>query len=248
MPSALDLSEVIRRWPTPRSKTWTMNLLEEASANDNIVAIVAVGSAVRPAVPSVDLDLVIICRAPVTLKAKPPLEIDLRMYEAAHVDDQIARGNDLLGWAVKFGRVLFQRDRYWKAIVESWRDRLPLPAPDVAARRADDACRRLTNVLDIGDIDAAHEQALSYVTHLARTELLNRNVYPASRPELPAQLRTVGCHELAGSLEQLMNPTLDHAKQITELVESRRLTSGCIRRRRSARRGNPKRHIGGRRG
>jgi hypothetical protein len=202
--------------------------LDEASNDDNIIAVVAVGSTVRPEVPSVDLDLIIICRDPAYLNAKSPIEIDIRMYQAGQVNEQIAQGNDLLGWAVKFGRVLFQRESYWDRIVESWRDRLPFPSADVAARRASEAFRRLTNVLEVGDVDAAHEQALSYATHLARTELLKRKVYPASRPELPGQLRSVGCYQVADCLERLIDSTADHSKQISELVESRLQTRRYI--------------------
>ena len=227
----------IRRWPTPRSKTWTLQFLAEATDNDNVIAVVAVGSAVRPAVRSVDLDLVVICKEPPTLHAKPPLEIDLRMYRADQVPQDVAQGNDILGWAVRFGRVLFQRDGYWNAVVESWRDRLPLPSPTVAARRANEALHRLTKVLELGDLDAAEEQAVSYATHLARAQLLKRKVYPASRPELPAQLRQIGAHEAADCLQRLIDPTVDHSKQIPLLLETRRLTSGCTRRRpRSGRR------------
>lgn len=221
----------VRRWPTPRSKAWTLQFLAEAMDNDNVMAIVAAGSAVRPAVGSVDLDLVLICKGPSTLQAKPPLEIDLRTYRADEVPRDLAQGNDILGWAVRFGRVLFQRDGYWNAVVESWRDRLPLPSPAVAARRANEALRRLTKVFELGDLDAAEEQALSYATHLARAQLLKRKVYPASRPELPAQLREIGAHEAADCLQRLIDPTIDHSKQIPLLLETRRLTSGCTRRR-----------------
>jgi len=233
---ASESGDAIRRWPTLRSKAWTLQFLSEASDNDNIIAIVAVGSAVRSAVPSVDLDLVVICRESVNLRAKPPLEIDLRAYLADHVDEQIARGNDLLGWTVKFGRVLLQRDGYWDGVEESWRDRLPLPAADVAAQRAAQAFHRLTSVLELGDLDAAEEQALSYVTHLARAELLKHNVYPASRPELPAQLRNIGALPIADRLEQLIDPAADHATEISKLVEGRHLTGDCTRRPRSNRR------------
>jgi hypothetical protein len=205
--------------------------LSDATDNENINAVVAVGSAVRPAVPSADLDLVVICRDPASLRVKAPLEIDVRTYRADQVQQELAKGNDLLGWAVKFGRVLFQRDGYWNAISELWRDRLPLPPPDVAAQRADEAFQRLTKVLEVGDVDAAEEQALSYATHLARAELLKRNVYPASRPELAGQLRKISSHKAADCFEQLIDRTVDHSKQISMLVEARRLTSGCTRRR-----------------
>lgn len=211
--------------------------MNEATDNDNIIAVVAVGAAVRPAVPSVDLDLVVICREPANLRVKPPLEIDLRKYRADQVQQELARGNDLLGWAVKFGRVLFQRDLYWNAVSESWRDRLPLPRPAVAVQRANEAFHRLTKVLELRDFDAAEEQARSYATHLARAELLKRNVYPASRPELPVQLRQIGSHEAADCFEQLIDPRVDHSKQIPVLVETRSLSSGSTRRRpRGARR------------
>lgn len=221
----------IRRWPTPRSKEWTLQFLKEAADDDNINAVVAVGSAVRPAVPSADLDLVVICREPSDMRARPPLEIDLRKYRVDQVQQELARGNDVLGWAVKFGRVLFQRNRYWDALVESWRNTLPLPSPDVATERANEALHRLMKVLELGDADAAEEQALSYATHLARAELLKRNVYPASRPELPLQLRKVGADEAADCFAQLIDRTVEHSKQISMLVETRRLPSGCTRRR-----------------
>ncbi|MBI4486046.1 MAG: hypothetical protein HY655_08560 [Acidobacteria bacterium] len=131
----------------------------------------------------------------------------------------------MLGWAVKFGRVLFQRDGYWNAVLESWSSRLPLPSPDLAVQRANEARNRLTKVLEVGDVDAAEEQALSYATHLARAELLKRNVYPESRPEIPSQLRKIGAHEAADCFEQLIDRTVDHSKQISMLVETRRLTS-----------------------
>jgi hypothetical protein len=223
----------IRRWPTPRSKAWTLQFLNEAVDNDDIKAIVAVGSAVRPAVPCADLDLLVVCKEPANLRVRPPLEIDLRKYRADQVHQELARarGNNLLGWAIKFGRVLFQREDYWNAVSEFWRDKLPLPPPYVAEQRADAAFRRLTKVLEIGDFDAAEEQALSYATHLARAELLKQNVYPASRPELPVQLRQIGSHEAADFFEQIIDRTVDHSKQISMLVETRRLTCGFTRRR-----------------
>jgi hypothetical protein len=219
--SALKFSEHIRSWPTPRSKNWTTGFLDEAGNDNNIIAVVAVGSTVRPAVNSVDLDLIVICREPAELKAKPPIEIDFRKYQVGRVNEQITQGNDLLGWAVKYGRILFQRESYWDRIVESWRDRLPLPSADISDKRASEAFRRLTNVFEVGDVDAAHEQALSYATHLARTELLKRKVYPASRPELPGQLRSVGIYQIADFLERLIDQTADNSQLIGELVKSR---------------------------
>ena len=224
-------NQQIQRWPTPQSKSWTLNFLDSAKQDENIVAVVAVGSTVQPAVSSLDLDLVVICLDPARLKDKPPIEIDLRAYAAEQVDELVGGGNDLLGWAVKFGRLLFQRDRFWDNLLESWHDREPLPSADVASRRADDAFRRLSNVFELGDYDAAWEQALSYLTHLCRAELIKRQVYPASRPELPRQLRAAGCPRLAIWLERFLDSTAANSEEIAHLLKSRSLKTGCTRRR-----------------
>jgi len=192
------------RWPTDRSRDWVRRFLNSAAADPNIMAVIAIGSAIRPNVPSADLDVIVVCGNSGVLDLKPPLEIDLRAYSAADAAAGIGSANDLLGAAVKFGKILFQRDDYWDDTVDLWRDRLPLPSAELARQRAANAHRRLIGVLESGDDDAAHDQAISYMTHLARAELLDRFVYPATRPELPSQLRTVGCHQLADQFDALL--------------------------------------------
>jgi hypothetical protein len=152
------------------------------------------------------------------LDVSPPIEVDLRTYSAAILDAQVARGHDLLGWAIKFGRVLFQRVHYWDKVVESWQDCLPLPSAALARERAAGAQARLGKVLQSGDADAAHEQALSYLTHLARAELLDRGVYPASRPELPSQLRASGNGQIAEQLDRFMKGDRTEEAQIEQVL------------------------------
>jgi predicted nucleotidyltransferase len=154
-------SSDVLRWPTPRSKDWTMSFIHSAVSNPNILAVIAVGSAVRPNVPSSDVDLLVICQNPNKMIEPPPLEVDWRAYPSADVDDRLAEGHDMLGWAVKFGRVLFQRRCFWDRVVESWRHRLPLPSSKLARARALTAHRRLTDLFQLGAADAAHEHALS---------------------------------------------------------------------------------------
>ena len=125
----------------------------------------------------------------------------------------------MLGWAVRFGRILFQRNRFWDKIVQSWHDRLPLPSSKLARDRAAAAYRHATSLLQLGDADAAHEQALSYLTHLARAELLDRGVYPASRPELAEQLRGVGSFRLAERLDRLSHGGSIELSEIDALLK-----------------------------
>lgn len=213
-------SDAILRWPTSRSKAWTERFLDSARRDKNILAVIAVGSAIRPNVPSADLDLVVICGVPAKLTTKPPLEVDLRTYAADEVDTLIESGNDLIGWAVKYGRAIYQKDYYWDEVLKSWRHRLPFPSADLARRRANDAFRRFKNMLDLGDYEAAYEQALSYATHLAREALLRNKRYPTSRPELPTELRAVGCISLADCLDRLISRKYASAKQLTKLLSS----------------------------
>jgi hypothetical protein len=76
----------------------------------------------------------------------------------------------------------------------------------------------MTNLLQLGDADAVREQAVSYLTHLARAELLNAGVYPASRPELPEQLREIGDDDLAGRLDRVLEEDSGEIFQTSELL------------------------------
>jgi hypothetical protein len=210
----------IQRWPTQRSRAWVSGFLESALLDDNIVVIIAVGSAVRRNVTSADLDLVLLVKDISALKAKPPIEVDLRAYPLDQVDTLIAGGTDLLGWSVNYGKVLVQKQHAWDQILTRWQGRVPLPFANIATQRAAEALRRFTNMMEIGDYDAAHEQALSYLTHLARAELIKRKVYPASRPELPDQLRAVHSQSLAESLDKLIQRTVENQDELAALVKS----------------------------
>jgi len=217
--SSMELaSEEVLRWPTSRSRDWAMAFLESARANTNIVAVIAVGSAVRPGVSSSDLDILVICTDPTKVIPSRPLEVDLRVYSAADIDSKLGTGHDMLVWAVMFGRALFQRHSFWEKVVKSWRHRLPLPSSKLARTRATAAYRRMTNLFQLGDADAGREQAISYLTHLARAELLETGVFPASRPELPEQLREIGEYTLAGQLDRILQEESTEILQASEIL------------------------------
>ena len=224
MSRVLERTEDVRlapvlRWPTEHSRNWLARLLDEAESDENILAIVAIGSSVRPNVSSADLDIVVLVGETTKFKAKPPMEVDLRAFNIGEIGAQISKGNDLLGWTAMFGKCLFQRNRNWQQILETWRDRVPLPSADVALERSRNALQRFRDLLDAGDRDAAREQAVSYLTHLARASLIKKGVYPASRPELPGALIKVGCYGLAERLEKLVGTGRIGTKQLAKLVE-----------------------------
>ena len=207
------------RWPTEASMQWTESFLDLARDDLSIAAVIAIGSAVRPNGVTADLDLVVICREPLNVRGSRPMEVDLRVYRPDDVDRLIAEGHDVLGWAIKFGEVLFQRSGYWDMTLSRWENDLPLPSPETPRVRARETRRRFLSVLEIGDVDAALEQAISYLTHHSWAELLERGVFPASRRELPSQLRTIDSQRLADSLESLLDGDSDKPETREQLAD-----------------------------
>lgn len=192
------------RWPTPRAKRWVTDFLKNVTSDPNVLAVIGMGSSVRPNVTSVDLDLVVICQDSAKFRYYPPMEVDVRKFDGAAVPQEIQSGNDLLGWCIKFGVVLFDRSGFWNQILQQCSGRLPLPSAQAARERAEITKGRTEELLKMGDTEAALEQQVSYFTHMARAVLIDHAVYPASRPELPDQLREVGETELAAEFDKAL--------------------------------------------
>src|SRR5262249_55470324 len=127
----------------------------------------------------------------------------------------ISEGHDVLSWALKFGIVICEHDDFWATIRAQWYNHAPLPNPQVADERAVKTKRILEEVSRSGDVDAAEELRLSLLTHEAWAFLLRRGVHPASRAELPAQLREVGNLALASQLA-----TLIHKRENADSVDA----------------------------
>ena len=136
---------------------------------------------------------------------RPPISIDLRQYERADVHAKLASGHDFLGWAVRFGRILFERDRWWSQLRVEWVGRLPLPSAAEARERAGKAERISEELSAAGGTSAAAELRLSMLTNLARAALSDAGVFPKSRPELADQLRSIGEVRLADRLAVSMS-------------------------------------------
>lgn len=198
------IDEVIKRWPTREARAWATAFVNRAAASPDILAVVALGSSVRPGVPSEDLDLLVLHAPGADLNWRPPIEIDLRTYDVSAIEGDLKEGGDLATWAVKFGVPLFERAGAWGRLVESWDERLRLPDPETGDRRAEKAWNQLSALEEIGDEAAANEVRVSYLTHRARAALSRSGIFPASRPELGAQLRSIGESELADALDSAM--------------------------------------------
>lgn len=191
----------VRRWPSDRARDWVDRFVSTARGSATVDAVVLVGSVARSvAHERSDVDLVVIFQGEQPDIGEAPIDVDVWAYARESVDHRVADGNDLLGWAIHYGVPLFDRRHYWRDLVSRWAGRVPLPSVALAEARAARTEAAAANFLALGDEDAALELAVSALTHRARAALLRRQIYPASRPELPGQLEAIGQETLADLL------------------------------------------------
>lgn len=191
---------IVRSWPSRKARDWTIDTVANAGHNAAIQAIVASGSAVRDVDRCDDLDLVLVYRKLRPSLPRPPIGVDLQQHEESEVPRKLANGHDFLSWAVRFGRPLFEREQWWSLLRADWNDRLSLPSATEARKRARRAQQLLEEMRSLGDHDAATENYVSMLTHLARAALSEAGVLPRSRPELADQLRSIGEQPLADKI------------------------------------------------
>jgi hypothetical protein len=194
-------TNAILRWPSGAAQKWADTAFRELCSHPDVLAVVLFGSTVRPALSSFDLDCLYVYQGEQPAVEQAPLDVDIRGYPADQVDRLIQEGHDLLGWSLRLGRLVCERDGYWTRLFARWQGRLPFPSAEIAEARAVRAERLALEYREMGDDDAAVEQWLTAITHRARAVLLRANVFPASRPELPSQLRSIGGEQLATVLE-----------------------------------------------
>jgi predicted nucleotidyltransferase len=200
---------VVQRW-VGDSKSWLETFLLAARSNPAIVAVVVMGSAVRQrGHRRSDFDLLILYRGKRPTIAAP-IEVDIRWFPVTKVENLLAEGHEIVGWAMKFGTAILDPERIWENLSTSWHDRVPMPSAAEALERGRKSLNKAKEMLDAGDEDAASDLLLASLTQFVRARLIDHNVFPASRPELPGQLLTVSPSDpLAGLLEDAMYGEVD---------------------------------------
>lgn len=134
-----------------------------------------------------------------------PLEVDLRLYSAEKLDKQIENGNEIICWALKFGRTIYDPAVFWSEQCSKWELRIPLPSAEAARTRFESSLSRAEEMVKLGDDSAAEDMVLSAVTQLVRERLIHHEIFPASRPELAEQLRAA---EMNNALSQLLDDAM----------------------------------------
>ena len=115
---------------------------------------------------------------------------------------KLREGDDFAAWCVRYGLTI-QDTGHWSTIKKSpeasmWPD---------WSKKILHATRRLVlanTLLETGDGEATHEEALNAAGHVARALLLRSQVFPLSRAELPAQVKNIDYPHLALILEALL--------------------------------------------
>jgi hypothetical protein len=200
-PALKSVAEIVRRWPSQEAKEWVQLFVPKICSHPSVLAVVAFGAAVRTDCFTADLDLLVIYECPKPEIEGRPIDVDIRWYERAKAESLIKEGQELLGWVVRFGELICENNGYWTRLRQEWLDRMPFPSAVVADERVKRAWRLYRELSEMGDEDAAQEQRLVALTQEARAHLIRHGVYPASRPELPGQLRAIDEAGLAEKLE-----------------------------------------------
>ncbi|MGQ0815957.1 MAG: hypothetical protein ACT4O1_16120 [Gemmatimonadota bacterium] len=194
----------VRHWPSDIAMAESRRIVTTLCECPTVHAVVVFGSAVRCDVKSFDLDLLYVYDGQKPTDLRPRMEIDLRGYSRSKVEGLVSAGHDLLCWSLKFGKVVCERNNYWTDLQAHWLPVLPFPSDAEAQNRAAKAWELFSDLLDAKDFEAALEQYVTYLTHIARAALICAGVYPASRPELPNQLRSIKQLALATQLENAL--------------------------------------------
>jgi len=205
---------------SPSERRFLRRLLA-GNGSESPAAVVLIGSFARgsSASQNSDVDLLVIGGERPT---HTPARFQIMRLTADELRDRVSAGDDLAQWALRFGVPISGR-HLWSRL----RDQLLPDAPWPDWRRKLDQARgrahEATVLLDMGDLDAAQEQILFALSHLARAELLRRHVFPLARPEIPSQLEARGDPSLADLMREVDGPplSLERLRELIELLRGR---------------------------
>ncbi len=206
----------VRRW-VGSSRPWLTAFLADAPLLPQVVAVVAMGSAVRDrSHRRSDFDTLIVHTGS-RPSVKAPMEVDVRFAAAEQLDELVSTGNEIVCWALVFGVALFDPQDRWELLQTEWSGRVPLPSASEARSRATATLARAREMMEVDDESAADDLILAALTQLARERLINAGIFPASRPELPYQLLAL---ERGDRLAALLESAMFGDLPATELLEA----------------------------
>jgi len=196
--------ECVRKWPSNQARKWSENFVKFAAKQSNIYAIILVGSASRMVSQVADIDFIVVYSNEKPTFYRPPMDVDIRFYDRNKISKLLSDGHDLLGWAIRLGCVVYERNHYWTKLRSRWINHMKFPSVDEARACAAKAKKLYLDLSEVGDTDAANEFFITWLTHIARARLLEAGIFPASRPELVKQLQEISEKGLATKLKDAL--------------------------------------------
>ena len=189
-----------------------LNPVLEALADEGLadrVTVVLVGSGARGVRnPRSDIDVLVLHGDDRRIRLKRPGDVHLQQDSRSRFLKRLEDGDDYPGWALRLGRPLRDPGGWWaeNAAAESENPHWPDWRPKLEHARK--RIRMASELLEVGDVEAAAEEFMFAASHVARSILLKEGVFPLSRPELPPQLEDIDSG-LAGLLADLMDGEMD---------------------------------------
>ncbi len=170
--------------------------------------VVLVGSWARGTQTASTSDIDVLVGAPSPQRRPVQRRMHVFYLDDAQLRARVAAGDDVALWFLKFGVPLSGALR-WRVLKQS----LLEPRPQVDLEKKLDLARTQVryaeDFLGMGDSEAAQDELHVGAEHLARALLIQAGLFPASRPEVPGQLRSIGHRRLAHLLDALREGAID---------------------------------------
>ena len=187
-----------------------LDALRQAGLTD-AATVVLVGSGARGARNwRSDIDVLVLHEDGHRIRLKRPGDIHLQQDSRTRFLERLEEGDDYPGWALRFGKPIRDPDGWWAKQATAEFENPHWPDWRQKVEHAKKRMGMASELLALGDVDAASEELLFAASHVARAVLLKRGVFPLSRPEMASQLEPIDL-SLARLLRQLINDDLDAA-------------------------------------
>jgi predicted nucleotidyltransferase len=182
--------------------------MERIRSNEEDLSVVLVGSVARHTQSeNSDIDLLVVSKRPFEGLSLPSR---VHLMHSTYDDflKQLENGEDFEAWSVRLGVVVHDNGLWSEILIRPESKTWPSWQKKVVH-----GARRLflaNKLIETGDLEAATEEMLYAVGHIARGLLLKADIFPLSRPELEDQIEALGYPHIASIHRELRtNPDKD---------------------------------------
>jgi hypothetical protein len=145
-----------------------------------------------------------------------PGDVDVVSTSAKCFLEKLLSGDDFAQWTLRYGCILHDTGVMREGI-RLITDKQLWPDARRKLDRLADLRREADRLVCMGDRDAAQDQLRATLTSAARALLLEANVFPLARRELPGQLERIGHRPLARALDASIYQTLELTSLVAHL-------------------------------